>query len=75
LDRRPSEGQVFASGSGLVPTAFSCRDDTDPNPRCEGPAAIDTSVLGDQISTVTGTDATGNSVPKLVHFRVVVDVH
>ena len=67
----PSEGQVFASDQGNVPTAFSCRDDTDPNPRCEGPAFIDTTQVGDQLFTVTATDATGNSAPKLVHYRVV----
>jgi len=67
----PSEGQVFASDQGNIPTAFTCHDDTDPNPRCEGPAFIDTTQVGDQLFTVTGTDQTGNSAPKLVHYRVV----
>ena len=67
----PAEGQVFASDQGNVPTAFTCRDDTDPAPRCEGPAFIDTTQVGDQVFTVTGTDRTGNSAPKLVHYRVV----
>ena len=67
----PSEGQVFASDQGNIPTAFTCHDDTDPNPRCEGPAFIDTTQVGDQLFTVTGTDQTGNSAPQLVHYRVV----
>src|SRR3954453_21457431 len=67
----PGEGQVFASDQGNVPTAFTCRDDTDPSPRCEGPAFIDTTQVGDQLFTVTGTDRTGTSAPKLVHYRVV----
>jgi len=67
----PAEGQVFASDQGNVPTAFTCHDDTDPNPRCEGPATIDTTQVGDQLFTVTGTDRTGNSAPKLVHYKVV----
>ena len=67
----PAEGQVFASDQGNIPTAFTCHDDTDPNPRCDGPAFIDTTQVGDQLFTVTGTDQTGNSAPKLVHYRVV----
>jgi hypothetical protein len=67
----PAEGQVFASDQGNVPTVFTCHDDTDPTPRCEGPAFIDTTQVGDHIFTVTGTDATGNSAPQFVHYRVV----
>jgi hypothetical protein len=71
----PSEGQVFASNQGNIPTAFSCQDEPGGSGLapggCAGPASIDTTQLGEQIFTVTGTDLAGNSAPKLVHYRVV----
>jgi hypothetical protein len=71
----PAEGQVFASDQGNVPTNFACHDEIGgsglaPN-GCVGPAFIDTTQVGDQLFTVTGTDNAGNSAPKLVHYRVV----
>jgi hypothetical protein len=71
----PAEGQVFASDQGNVPTSFACHDEIGgsglaPN-GCAGPAFIDTTQVGDQLFTVTGTDLAGNSAPKLVHYRVV----
>ncbi len=71
----PAEGQVFASDQGNVPTDFACHDEIGgsglaPN-GCVGPAFIDTTQVGDQLFTVTGTDNAGNSAPKLVHYRVV----
>jgi hypothetical protein len=68
----PSEGQVFASDQGNIPTAFSCRDDVGMDPaQCVGPATIDTTQLGEHIFTVTGTDFAGNRAEPFVHYRVV----
>jgi bacillolysin len=59
----PADGQVVNQGAALV-ADYSCADEGSEMASCVGPVAdgapVDTSVAGDRLFTVVGTDTAGN---------------
>ena len=66
----PSEGQHFARGA-TVSSVLACDDGGGSGvASCNGPATVDTSVVGARSFTVNATDVAGNSSSKTVGYVV-----
>lgn len=69
----PAQAGDYSVGE-VVPAHYSCADDVDPAPTCQGSvptgAAIDTSTPGQHTFTVSSTDAAGNTATKTVAYTV-----
>ena len=70
----PAEAAAYSLHE-TVTAQYSCDDDTDPAPTCQGSvpsgAAIDTSSLGAHTFTVATSDAAGNTASTTVQYTVV----